>query len=444
VRPLHLGVTFAVACLAAIPWWGPSLAQAGPRDGEYRRRVDAVLRVPGLAAFWDFVKRDGASGRFDAHQTRPGHAASDYTLEVVNYVREYWNEGRPAVPGDVPTLGSGPFGGAIGVRAESDPTLRPLLLIPRARLHDTPIDVKGPGASVSMVAWVVRESGNHAVAGIWHEGTDLEQAGRPQRVERGMRQYALFTGLAANAGGSAVHVSENGAASFGDRYARNLATTPEIMPAWRLGPTGPPPEARWSVMGFTFDNDRDIVMAYLDGVATSLWIERPETHPFFQWPARGWQQAELARQRGVQAGEDATFPRGQWYSPPEETPRTRTVIEQRPDTRVELHEYAFTRVRVTYAMAPDGTPGGVMRRDLVALSANPYWFGHDLYAPATAAEGGPFTIGRVIHSSRSVGFTGAIGGVAVYRRALRPEEMRRLSRVAARGPIRVAAPSDRR
>ena len=36
-----------------------------------------------------------------------------------------------------------------------------------------------------------------------------------------------------------------------------------------------------------------------------------------------------------------------------------------------------------------------------------------------AKSGGPFTIGRVIHSSHSVGFTGWIGGVAVFDRALR-------------------------
>ena len=47
---------------------------------------------------------------------------------------------------------------------------------------------------------------------------------------------------------------------------------------------------------------------------------------------------------------------------------------------------------------------------LVELAAYP----HDLYAPPHDGSGGPFTIGRVIHGSRSVGFTGWIGGVVVY------------------------------
>ena len=42
-------------------------------------------------------------------------------------------------------------------------------------------------------------------------------------------------------------------------------------------------------------------------------------------------------------------------------------------------------------------------------------------------SGGPFTIGRVIHSSRSVGFTGWIGGVVVFDRALSADELLRLS-----------------
>jgi hypothetical protein len=45
------------------------------------------------------------------------------------------------------------------------------------------------------------------------------------------------------------------------------------------------------------------------------------------------------------------------------------------------------------------------------------------------AKGGSFSIGSVIHSSRSVGFTGWIGGVAVFDRALSAEEQRRLAKL---------------
>ena len=43
--------------------------------------------------------------------------------------------------------------------------LRPFLFVPRARLHDSPLDIKGAGKSVTVVVWAIRESGNHALAG---------------------------------------------------------------------------------------------------------------------------------------------------------------------------------------------------------------------------------------------------------------------------------------
>jgi hypothetical protein len=68
---------------------------------------------------------------------------------------------------------------------------------------------------------------------------------------------------------------------------------------------------------------------------------------------------------------------------------------------------------------------------LVELAAYP----HDLYAPPHDGSGGPFTIGRVIHGSRSVGFTGWIGGVVVYDCALSAEEIKRLSDIGRQGPL---------
>ena len=287
-----------------------------------------------------------------------------------------------------------------------------------------------------MVVWLIRESGNHAIAGIWHEGTELAAAaGGAVRVEHGMRQYALFAGLAANNGGSAAHVSENGGSSFGDRYARNLAVTPEVIPAV---PVNSPPgklDRAWVAAGFTFDAQKHTVTAYLDGKAHDYWIEHPATHPFFQWAYKGWVQANLRRNPGMQEGEDPAFPTDQFYEPPEVTPLSRTVIEQRADERVELQVFAFTKVRVTLRKDAKGRFSIVAKRELAALRANPFWFAHDLYAPPGLKDGGPFTIGRVIHSSRSVGFTGYIGGVAVFGRALSAAQMTRLAAIGRGAPI---------
>lgn len=379
--------------------------------------------MPGFAALWDFVERDPADGRFVAHtadQRRGFH------LDAVNYVRDYWGLGRTASYEDFPLLGRGPFGEAVQLRPEADSTFRPVLVVPRARLHDTALDVKGPGRSVSMVAWIIRQSGFHAIAGIWHEGTDLKHAdGEAKRVEPGMRQYALFAGLAANNGASAAHVSENGRSSFGDKYARNLSVTPDLIPTAAAEATGEELDKAWSTVGFVYDNSRGTVTSYLNGVAKDFWIEHPEKHPFYQWPARAWQQAQWRKQPGVQEGEDPSFPQDQLYEPPEKRVLKRTLISEDAQARIVIEEYEFTKVRVTYRK-PDRE---VIRKELAALRANPFWFGHDLYAPASADNGGPFTIGRVIHMGRSVGFTGYIGGVAVYSRALTKAQMLKLARV---------------
>jgi hypothetical protein len=276
---------------------------------------------------------------------------------------------------DFPLLGRGPFGQAIRIRQETDPTFRPTLIVPRARLHDSPIDVKGPGQSVTLVAWIIRESGNHAIAGIWHEGTDLkERGGEAKRVEPGMRQYALFAGLAANNGASAAHVSENGAQSFGDKYARNLSVTKQLIEA-RGEPSGD-----FDVVAMVFDNKKNIVTSYLNGVADEFWIDDPAAHPFFQWQARAW-------------------PRG--YNPPK----------------------SFVKLK-------DGK--------LVSLKVNPYYFPHDLFMPPSIERGGPFTISRVIHSGRAVGTTGWIGGVAVFTRPLSQTQIERLTQ-RTRTPISATA-----
>jgi len=140
----------------------------------------------------------------------------------------------------------------------------------------------------------------------------------------------------------------------------------------------------------------------------------------------------------VQDGEDAAFPEAQFYEPPEQTPSRTEVAFQRDGERVEVQTFEYTRVRVTSRREPGDAAWRVASRELVALKANPFWFAHDLYAPAQPEDGGPFTIGRVIHTSRNVGFTGYIGGVAVFGRALKPAEMGALAALAT-SPIRLSA-----
>jgi hypothetical protein len=406
----------------------------GPRsfvsgESACRLRVEGVMRTPGFVALWDFVRREPGGGRrFVAHT--PGGSDSAYALDAANYVRDYWGQGREAGYADFPLLGRGPFGEAILIRRESDPAFRPLLLVPRARLHDTPLDIKGRGKSVTLVVWAIRESGEHALAGVWHEGTDLKQESTAgvRRVERGRRQYALFAGL--NREGAACgHVSENGGASFGHIYALHKSNTADLS----VGvPSDSPPEvldAAWRAFGMTLDSDRSELTAWLDGSPSECWLDDvkanlPPVHA-------AWLQGALRLRPGCRPGEepDARFPEDQVYAPPEDAPVAVRLTSESSAARVEVREYRYSRVRVHLRKEAGGRMTEVFR-ELVGIRLNPWWYPHGIYSPPDATNGGPFTIGRVIHSCRAVGFTGWIGGVAVFDRALGPSEMLRLATLA--------------
>jgi hypothetical protein len=386
-----------------------------------QQRVTELTKIPGLVAFWDFVKKEsGGSQRFTAHV--PHGAATDYPLDAGNYIRDYWGTGREATYADFPQLGRGPFGNAVRIINETDPDFRPFLFVPRTRLHDTPLDIKGAGKSVSVVVWAIRESGNHALAGIWHEGTDLKQKETTSiaKVERGQRQYALFAGL--NKQGSACgHVSENGASSFLNKYALHKSNSVAMSPAIPFDSPDGVLDASWQCFAMTFDHEKDELTGWLNGVSGDRWLDNPKKDQLIVSAYNAYMQGHFAKVPGKQDREDSSFPKDQYYNPPEGEPMRVSVLRESAEERVELHEHLYTKIEVTLK---DGIE---VARDLVALRLNPWWYPHDLYLPKDAQSGGPFTIGRVIHSSRGVGFTGWIGGVAVFDRALTANELAKLA-----------------
>jgi hypothetical protein len=359
----------------------------------------------------------------------PEGAKTDYPLDAANYIRDYWGAGREATYADFPLLERGPFGNAVRIVKETDLDFRPFLFVPRARLHDSPLDIKGAGKSVSVVVWAIRESGNHALAGIWHEGTDLKQkeTAAIKKVQRGQRQYALFAGL--NKEGSACgHVSENGASSFLNKYALHKCNSAAQSPAVPADSPAEVLDASWQCFAMTFDHERDELTGWLNGVSGDRWLENPKTDTLISYAYNAYLQGHYARTAEREPAEDAAFPQDQYYNPPEDKPLSVQVLAAAGDERTELREYRYTKVRITLR------GGKEVARDLVALRLNPWWYPHDLYSPPTDGSGGPFTIGRVIHSSRSVGFTGWIGGVAVFNRPLSVEELAKLSAIRSESP----------
>ncbi len=389
-------------------------------------KVESVVKVPGLVAFWDFVEREAdGEKRFIAHI--PEGATNRYPLDAANYVKSLWGKGPAATYADFPLLGSGPFGEAIQIVKETNPDFRPFLSVPRSRLHDSPLDIKGAGKSVSVVVWAIRESGNHALAGIWHEGTDLKQNETVgiEKVERGQRQYALFAGL--NKTGSACgHVSENGASSFLNKYALHKCNSLGLSKAVPSDSPAEVLDASWECFAMTFDDSKDELTGWLNGVSGDRWIENPKKDGLISYAYKAYMQGHYHRTPGQQEGENASFPEDQYYNPPEDELVSIEVLRETDNERIERREHPFTKIEVTLKKGPNGEFTEASR-DLVALRLNPWWYPHGIYKPENDNTGGPFTIGRVIHSSKSVGFTGWIGGVAVYDRALSGEELEALS-----------------
>lgn len=396
-------------------------------------RVSIVTQTPGLIAFWDFVNRENdGEKRFTAYV--PPMTSTDYPLDAGNYVREYWGQGRSVSYDDFPLLGRGPFGQAIKIRYEEDPTLRPYLLVPRSRLHDTPLDIKGGDKSVTVVVWAIRESGNHALAGIWHEGTDLKQDSTIgiQRVVRGQRQYALFAGLA-KPGSACGHISDNGASSFTYKYAVHKCHSLEIAPGSPSDASAQELNVAWSCFAMTYDHESDELTGWLDGVASPRWEENLDSD-MMAAVRNAWRQGHWASQSGLQDGEDPEYPKDQYYNPPEENPVKTTVLSMTQNERVELLEYRYTKVRARLRKIATGE-FRLENKDLVAVRLNPWWFPHEIYTPKDDGSGGPFTIGRVIHSARSSGYSGWIGGVAVFDRALSSAELAKLASIDDESPI---------
>ena len=395
-----------------------------------QKRVDLVRQIPGLVALWDFVHRRDSWQTHNPFVSIAGESGGPvYELEPRNISLDFWHQGPQATLDDFELFGRGPFGQAVRFSNPISNAHLPVLAVPRMHLHDSPLDIKGKGKSVTLVVWLLYERGNHAIAGMWHEGTVTPKREPPVVQEPGKRQFGLFAGLQANRGGIGAHISENGGSSFGDIYARHLASNPTKMKQIKPGTAPADSDAYWNAVGLVFDNEENRVSAYVNGMTEDVWVENPKESRFFQHAYNAWLQGQLAALDGIQPGEDVNYPKDQFYTPPEDDPFETKMIEQTSDRVVRLETYPFTKVEATYQAQPDGTLGKPLKRELVALKSNPYYFGFDIYAPQSMEEGGPFTIGRVIHSNRHATLSAWIGGVAVFDRALSDDEMKRLATI---------------
>jgi hypothetical protein len=182
---------------------------------------EAVLGLPGLVSFWDFQQPAG--------QQRLAHGPGAYALREAG--------------GVVERIDGGVFGAhaarfAAGRWLECPREACPLL------------DIHGPDAELSVLAWLKREPKQpaqcEAVAGLWHESG-------------GRRQYALFLDLHLHDSRDQVggHVSADGGPTPGHPYCLEAA----------IGASAVAPGA-WRFAAFTYGREPDGAQrarVYLDG-----------------------------------------------------------------------------------------------------------------------------------------------------------------------------------
>lgn len=180
----------------------------------------ANLPHDGLVSFWSFQEAPG--------EIKRASGAGAYILQERG--------------GSVPIVNDA--GGPFGPRALAFGA-GPWLEIPRA---DCPLlDLHGPAAEVSVVAWIKRtrpapdQAGMcQAVAGFWNE--------------HGLRQYCLFLNLRIHDSAEQVgaHISATGGPSPGQPYCMEAA----------IGAT-PVPFETWQCVAITYDSRQ--ACSYLDG-----------------------------------------------------------------------------------------------------------------------------------------------------------------------------------
>lgn len=191
--------------------------------------AQTIEKMPGLLAFWDFQEPAGTP--------RASRGAAGATLLEAN--------------GPVPTAHEGLFGpraASFGAGA--------FLFVPRDKLG--PLNIHGPAAQVSLVAWLKRlptaETGCQSVAGIWNE--------------HALRQYCLFLNLRIwdSAEQVCAHISGIGDRTPGHKYCMDAA----------IGAT-PVPLNEWHTCAISYDGQH--ARAYLDGRLDDRGDRNPYHYP---------------------------------------------------------------------------------------------------------------------------------------------------------------------
>ncbi|HCS54414.1 MAG TPA: hypothetical protein DIW81_23000 [Planctomycetaceae bacterium] len=207
-----------------------------PLSAELRPSVQHVRDVPNLVAFWTFEDEEGDSKR----------SLVNPSLELLEH------------NGPVKTLEAGPFGSAIKINQGQ------WLSIPREKIG--PLDIHGPDAQVTVVAWIHRNKTSYwqAIAGVWDE-------------TRGKRQYCLFLNASKQTDYRTMtrvpskdrfqgHVSAVGSKTPNDEACITYATSGQTVPM-----------EGWHSLAMTYDGKE--VRLYLNGELSEAEGMNPFLYP---------------------------------------------------------------------------------------------------------------------------------------------------------------------
>ena len=186
-----------------------------------------VTETDSLVAFWDFSEGAG--------QARVS-AVGGYALQEVD--------------GPIHRVSGGPFGFAASLNQQK------YFSIPRNQVTGTALDISGPGAQVSVVAWIKRgrKSANanqlEFLGGLWNED--------------GLRQYGMFLNDN-NSGKLTGHISDVGVGTAPSEFNRTRAKGATSIPF-----------DEWITVGMTYD--AEFIRVYYNGELDAS-SENPLKHP---------------------------------------------------------------------------------------------------------------------------------------------------------------------
>jgi hypothetical protein len=226
--------------------------------------MQTVEKTDGLIAFWDFDHAKDSTWMSYYDPKVLNHSFSLH-LKRIGDPQTYSTNSWPYEDANSKLMfdDSGPFGKA--VRFNKGYIYG---AVERRDFDGTPLDLHGK-RPFTMIAWMKFIGSRHMVAGIWDEGGWNKYAGR--------RQAALFAGLFGQKG-VISHVSATGAASYpqstigGAQYARCRAIDGK-----------PFKDNQWVAMATTYDPERGIVIAYLNGTMTPLHVTDPVAQDIYQY-----------------------------------------------------------------------------------------------------------------------------------------------------------------